>query len=449
MMNRREALQTFGAATLLGSLALGSNGAQPIRTLPNTFSPKRPYPFRVWSKGKTLAPVTQVTPEDGHYVHTYFDVTPFSPSQRYFAVTRVPILSRLPVLGDQADICVIDLEAQTIQRVYTTRCWGYQTGANIQWGATDRRLYINDVVDGTAVCVGIDLETTETLAYAGPLYSIAPDESCVVGFPHELKDVSQEGYGVPPRKPGEYASLPPGASKDEGVWLTDLKSNKKRLIASLADVAAKVPSPPPFEGGTYYFWHTKFNRQGTRLLQVLRYMHPSMPDTRNPMMFTFKPDGSDICFTPKTDRVPVWDANGGHPNWHGDGLHVIRSMPVEGMEGSRFVQARYDGADFRVLSETLQGGGHPSVEPQGKYLITDKRHYQDGVALMGLRLIDLTADEERRVCDMPTIDKNKLENVVLRLDGHPVWSRDYKKVSLQAAPLGKRQLFIVDLEAML
>jgi hypothetical protein len=448
-MKRREALQAIGAATLFGSLALGSDGAQPIRTLPNTFSPKRPCPFRVWSKGKALAPVTQVTPEDGHYVHTYFDVTPFSPSQRYFAVTRVPILNRLPVLGDEADICVIDLEAQTIQRVYTTRCWGYQTGANVQWGATDRHLYVNDVVDGTAVCVGLDLETTETLAYAGPLYSIAPDESCVVGFPHELKDVSQEGYGVPPRELGEYASLPPGASKDEGVWRTDLKTNKKRLIASLADVAAKVPSAPPFKGGTYYFWHTKFNRQGTRLLQVLRYMHPEMPDTRNPMMFTFKPGGSDICFTPKTDRVPVWDANGGHPNWHGDGLHVIRSMPVEGMKGNRFVQARYDGADFRLLSETIKGGGHPSVEPQGKYLITDERHDQDGVALMGLRLIDLTADEERRVCDMPTIDKSKLENVVLRLDGHPVWSRDYKKVSLQAAPLGKRQLFIVDLEAML
>jgi hypothetical protein len=124
-------------------------------------------------------------------------------------------------------------------------------------------------------------------------------------------------------------------------------------------------------------------------------------------------------------------------------------MPVEGLEGNRFVQARYDGTDFRILSETVEGGGHPSVEPQGKYLITDKRHDQDGVALMGLRLIDLTANEERRVCDMPTIDKNKLENVVFRLDGHPVWSRDYKKVSLQAAPLGKRQLFIVDLEAML
>jgi len=83
------------------------------------------------------------------------------------------------------------------------------------------------------------------------LYSIAPDESCVVGFPHELRDVSQPGYGVPPRKQGEFASLPPGAAKGEGIWRTDLKTNPKRLIVSLADAAAKVPSRPPFNGGTY------------------------------------------------------------------------------------------------------------------------------------------------------------------------------------------------------
>ena len=90
----------------------------------------------------------------------------------------------------------------------------------------------------------------------------------------------------------------------------------------------------------------------------------------------------------------------------------------------------------------------PALSPSGKYLVTDKRHDHDGVALMGLRLIDLTANEERKTCNMPTIDRNKLENVVFRLDGHPVWSRDDKKVSLQTAPLGKRQLFIVDLNAL-
>ncbi len=102
-----------------------------------------------------------------------------------------------------------------------------------------------------------------------------------------------------------------------------------------------------------------------------------------------------------------------------------------------------------MLSENIAGGGHPRIEPEGKYLITDSFGYDGDTAVVNLRLVDLVAEEERNVCAIPTIDKGKLEDTVFRLDGHPVWSRDYKKVSLQAAPEGKRQLFIVDLERML
>ena len=455
-MNRRAMLHVFGAAgsfAALSKLGLGRASAQsaaepaPPIPLPNRFSEKTSYRFKPWNPGKTLAPVTQVTPDTASYVHTYFDVTPFSPSQRYLAITRVPELGRPPVLGDLADVCVIDREMQTIQSVYTTKCWGYQTGSSVQWGATDRYLFTNEVVNGVAVCIRIDLETAETLAYAGPLYTVAPDDSCVLGFPHELRDVSQTGYGVPPKKVGEFATLPPGASKDEGIWRTDLATNTKRLVASLADVAAKVPTPPPVEGGTYYFWHTKFNRQGTRLLQVLRYMHPATPDTRHPMMFTFKPDGSELYYTPNSDRVPVWGGGGGHPNWHGDGVHVVRSMEVDG-DTERFIQARYDGSGFKILSEKLEGGGHPSIEPRGRFLITDEDTKLEDAAAVKLRLADLNADEEQAVCTIPTIDKNALDDKMFRLDGHPVWSRDYKQVSLPAAPEGKRQLFLVDLSAV-
>lgn len=68
---------------------------------------------------------------------------------------------------------------------------------------------------------------------------------------------------------------------------------------------------------------------------------------------------------------------------------------------------------------------------------------------MNLRLVDLMAEQERNVCAIPTIGKDKLEDTVFRLDGHPVWSRDYKKVSLQAAPESNRQVFIVNLEHVL
>ncbi len=402
---------------------------------------KKRYEFRPYLEGKRLAPVTQVTPSGGHYIHTYYDVCPFSPSSRLLAVTRLPFADRPPVLGDLADVCVIDLEDQTIRTVYRTKCWGFQTGANLQWGATDRHLYTNDVFEDVAVCVRIDLETGETRAYAGPKYEIAPDESAVFGFPLELLDVTQPGYGVPPKAPGRFRKLPPGASKTEGVWRTDLKTNEKTLLVSLADVAARIPEPPPRDGGTFYFWHTKVNPQGTRILQVLRCLFPDGSGGRNAMVFTYAMDGSDIRYTPSR---PVWGLSGGHPNWHPDGEHIIRVLPVEGGK-LRFCQFRWDGSGFRVLSETIEGGGHPRIEPGGRFLVTDAFPRIEGRQHVALRLVRFDEERVEDICVLPTVDRDHIEHMVLRLDGHPAWSRDFKKVIFQAAPAGERQLFIADL----
>ncbi|MCK5173381.1 MAG: hypothetical protein KAR47_08315, partial [Planctomycetes bacterium] len=414
-MNRRDFVLSSAGLTAM----LCTSGVWAVQ---NTFSRKKYYKFESFNTDKTLAPVTRVTPDDGFYVHTYFDVCPFSPSERYYAVTKIPFQDKMPILGDTAQVCVIDLQEQTIQTVFTTKCWGYQTGANVNWGSADRHLYTNDVIGGTAVCVRIDLETGETKAFAGPLYHIAPDESCVIGFPHELRDISQIGYGVPPRKPGDFAALSIGAAKDEGIWRTDLKTGEKTLLVSLANVAAKVPEPEQKEGGTYYFWHSKFNRQGTRIVQVLRYMLEYGTSSRNPMAFTFNADGTDIQYTPLSDRVPVWDNGGGHPNWHPDGENILRCLSPDGGD-RRYCLFRYDGSDFKVLCPKIKAGGHPSIEVRGKYLITDDTPVIDDIQHVTLKLINLAAEEDREICSIPTIDRRNLVDKVFRLDGHPAWSR--------------------------
>ena len=66
--------------------------------------------------------------------------------------------------------------------------------------------------------------------------------------------------------------------------------------------------------------------------------------------------------------------------------------------------------------------------------------------MIKLRLVDFVAEEESCICTIPTIDKRILKDSLFSLDGHPAWSQDYKKGSLQAAPNGKCQLFVVDLE---
>jgi len=439
-MNRRKFLRT--SSGLFVSAAIPG-----IWSCKRITAKKQKYNFEPF-KGESLAPVLKVTPDDGYYVHTYFDVTPFSPTQRYLAVSRLPFQDRIPKLGDTASVCVIDLHSETIETVYTTKAWGFQTGTNVQWGASDRYVYTNDFIDGKAVAVQIDLESDNVTIFDTSMYHVAFDGSSMIGFPLKYLNVTQQGYGLPSSDNTSPIKLPIGAATDEGIWRIDLHTGKIRLLYSLADVAAKIPEPPPEKNGTYYFWHSKFNRQGTRIMQVLRCLFPGGWGGRNPMVFTLNSDGSNVKFT---KNFPVWGCSlGGHPNWHPDGEHIIRNMKPYG-EDTYLCQMKFDGSDFKILSEKFKSSGHPSIHPDNQYIMTDRWTRDDGRQKISLILFDQIADESVTITTMPTIDRQGLTGIrkTLRLDGHPVWSRDYKRVSFQAAVDGNRQLFIIDLSKII
>lgn len=394
-------------------------------------------------------PVQRITPDDGHYNFTYYDIPAHSPSNRYLAVTKVPFLEdRLPRYGEVAEVCVIDLQEQTISTVYKTISWGFQTGALLHWGDSDRYLYTNDSFKGEdAVCVQIDLETGKTTAFAGPMYNIAPNGQFVVGFPLELLNITQQGYGIPSKDPLNPRKLPVGAAKDQGVWKTDLLSNHKELLVSLADMAAKIPVEPPEENGTYYCWHTKVNPQSTRILQVFRCVFPSGFGGRNPMVFTYNTIGEDIHLA---SGDHIWGQAGGHPNWHPDGINIIRVLKPEGSHSPyRFCQHRYDGKNFHVLSDSIIGGGHPRITPDSRYISTDAFPVENNEQMLKLRLIDLQTNTDHSLLAMNTSPRQGLKNSTLRLDGHPTWDRFYKKLVFQAAPEGKRQVYVADLSSVI
>ncbi|MGA1495968.1 MAG: hypothetical protein ACO37D_11285, partial [Rhodothermales bacterium] len=207
------------AGTGCSRTATGGNIIQrgPLGNGPVSESDRRRLTFRRYRPGQTIGQVMVVTPDDGFYLHTFYDECPFSPSERYLCVNRIPYQGQFPKYGDLCDICLIDLQEETIETVYRTLGWGFQLGANLNWGATDRYLYTNDILNGQAVCVRMDLETREAQAFSGPMYDIEPNERSVVSFPLDLINDTQEGYGVPEYR--ERGGIR-GAPKDQGLWRT-------------------------------------------------------------------------------------------------------------------------------------------------------------------------------------------------------------------------------------
>ena len=429
-----------------------SAGFLAFMTIPGCYSVSnakkslRSYKFRDYQKDTSVGRVKIVTPDDGYYIQTFFDVCPFSPGQRYLAVTKFPFQDRHVEYGDIADVCVIDLENETIRTVYSTKGWAMQLGANLNWGKTDRCLYTNDIIANQDVCVRIDLETLETKAFTGPMYHIAPDESAVIGFPLDLINgyqngvPTQMGYGVPKYKDIKEIE---GAPSDQGLWQTNLATNEKKLLLSLRR-AYEAVNDPFAKGGNHYFFHSKYNPQSTRIFQVFRCI---FPDSRryHPTLLTFNPDAGDIQQAVTREQ---WSHGGHHPNWHPDGENIIMNLtPVWlGDDTMRFCMVHYTGRDFKILTTKTRGSGHPSVNADTSYLISDfyvgeyKRLGHDDCPI---RLIDLNIDEEVSICNVFT-DLDISEST-FRIDPHPVWSPDHKKVCFNGAPNGVRQVFVADL----
>lgn len=165
------------------------------------------------------------------------------------------------------------------------------------------------------------------------------------------------------------------------------------------------------------------------------------------MVFTYNTEGEDIQLA---SGAHIWGQAGGHPNWHPDGINIIRVLKPDGADSPyRFCQHRYDGKNFQVLSDTIIGGGHPRITPDSRYISTDAFPVVNGVQKLVLRLIDLETDTDHTLLTMKTSPRQGLKNATIRLDGHPTWNRFYRKLAFQAAPEDRRQVYIADLSGML
>lgn len=457
-MNRRKFIQKTSAG--LFAIVLGSKNWNIL----NEFEKPHFYEFKPYRLGKTIGEIYRVTPDEGFYCNTYHDVIPWSPSQRFLAVTKMPYQDKITTLGDIAEVCVVDLKEQTIQSVYKTKVWGYQLGANLHWGNSDRFLYTNDLIDGKhAVAVQIDLKTQETNALKGPVYDISPDRSKIMSPTLEYMNTTQYAYGTPAPKADEstFMRLPAGAAKDEGVWETDVETNQKTLLVSFSKAADTLEDRSYYEGGTFYFWHTKYNPHGNRVMMVLRCTFPEKEKfddkgSRNPNLLISNAKGENINVAISRKQ---WELGANHPTWHPDGEHVIMNLTPEwlGEKEERFCQFKWDGSDLKILSDKFKASGHPTITPDSRYLLSDAypmdEEFVQENGEVPIRLIDLKQQIEYTVCTIFT-DLGRKYDIPrswgpTKLDCHPVWDRNFEKICFNGAPKGERAVFIADLKSFI
>ncbi|MEY2920503.1 MAG: hypothetical protein RL261_1808 [Pseudomonadota bacterium] len=413
-------------------------------------------PFPAYTDFAPQVPVWCVTPGDTGFIHRYYDSSPFSPSGRYFAVTRLPFEDRLPKPGDVAQIVVIDLATGDARTVAETRGWDVQLGAQLQWGADDQTLLYNDVElrDWMPYGVRHDLQTGEVRRLGGTIYSVSPDGRLAASPCLRRMAVTQRGYGVV--VPKDQVPENRGASEDDGIWITDLQTGHTRLLISLAKVVEQLGDQLPVarKRGDFFGFHVKWNPQGTRLMLALRWLPRSLLPWKRKRRYgakhvvTMNADGSNVRVAVSAER---WAKGGHHPNWCPDGEHVLMNLNTQG-DGLRFARLAPDGSTCETLVPAIRGSGHPTLHPAGQHLLTDAYvdeplAFSDGTA--PIRLVDLRSGSEKQLVRIGIQPLAERSTGALRVDPHPAWDRTYTRIAFNACPDGKRRVYVADLADIL
>jgi len=397
-----------------------------------------------------LVPVWCATPGIGRAIHRFFDTSPFSPSGRYLALTRLPFEDRLPRPGDAAEVLLVDLEEGKEEVVAETKGWDTQLGAQVQWGADDTQLFFNDLDVRTWRPFGVIVNpaTGARRALEGTVYMVSPDGKRAASPSLPQTGATQKGYGV--IVPPETVTLNQGAPDDDGLYVTDVETGECRLLVSLRRIVETVE--PAFDlseyaDGDFFGFHVKWNPQGDRLMLVLRWKPRDERKMKHDLI-TLRADGAEI-------RVPVpdalWGRGGHHPNWCPDGETVMMNLKADGRT-LRLVKARYDGSDFAVMTEAVIGSGHPTLHPDGRHVLTDVYLHEPlacGDGTTPIRWIDLETGSEQnlvRINNDPPFPGPVRE---LRIDPHPAWDRSFRRIAFNGCDQGVRRVYVADLSELL
>lgn len=397
---------------------------------------------RAYRPKETKVPIHVVTPSDGHYMTTFFDIDPVSPSGRYLAVTRVPFIWRVPTLGESASVVVIDLHSGDAKTVYQTVGWGAQLGANVQWGADDRTLFCNDVVDGRGTGVRINIDDLTARPLSGPIYGLTPDKRYSYSGRIDYINAGIPGYGVP----DPIFSKPRATEKEsqiDGIWRTDLETGATELFLSVREIVSQIPEQEKLSGGTYYIFNVKISPCGTQGFAVLFTRGAPGRVGWPPQLVTFNLDGSNVKLA-IPDRL--WRRGGHHPSWMPRGGEIIMNLR-HGGPNLQFVRFKPDGTDLQVIAPSHVGGGHPSVNPSETHLLTDayvSEKHANANGEVPIRLIDLRTNIETALCYLDTRGLDGWR----RIDPHPVWSCLGQKVYFNGVVDGRRQVLCADMSGL-
>jgi len=319
------------------------------------------------------------------------------------------------------------LNGDKTKETITTKAWNWQQGCMLQWSYNHSNIfYYNDYsqYSNHYVTKVYDINKNKIVDELPiPICCIAKDETYALSLNFERLALMRPDYGYFCNK---NVSLPD--NKNDGIWKIDLKTKEISLIITLKRLI-DLNTVETMKDAEHKVNHIDIAPNSKRFMFLHRWVGPQGRFMR---LITSDSDGNNL-FILNGDKMTS------HSCWWGNDK-IISFCHTSEFNNSYVV---FDDLthEKKLMSEKLPTfDGHPSVSPDGKWMITDS--YPELDRMSKLFLYNIKNDDfkclGRFYQPLKYVGKD-------RIDLHPKWNLNGSKVYIESGHDGQRKLYQIDL----
>jgi hypothetical protein len=401
------------------------------------------------SNAEDLPPVRAITRGPKFHWFGYYDKLQFDPASRLVLGNEVDFEGRTPTEDDVIKVGVVDTGAQDRwAELGETRAWNWQQGCMLQWIPGSKTEVIwNDRRGEQFVAHVLDVKTKKRRTLPAPIYALSPDGRFAVLPDFRRLNETRPGYGYAGVADPHRAERAP---KEAGLWRMEMKTGKTKLLFSFADVAAI-----PYRDGVKYvndpakskhwFNHLLYAPDGRRFLFLHRWREVTGNETRQQLsgggakpfstrMLTCDADGSNLYVVDPYGKTS-------HFIWR-DPQHIC-AWAWHPSRGDKFYLYRDRTEQVEVVApDVMTENGHNTYLPgkNNEWILNDT--YPDKNRLQHPYLYHIPTNRRFPLGHFHSPPEYVGE---WRCDTHPRFSPDARKVVIDSAHAGGRQMYLIDI----
>lgn len=385
-------------------------------------------------KGFTVNPISL---KEG-YFFGFHELQPFSKKNDKVLTNKIPYAEiRMPGAEDYLKVGYLNFNGKNLDNFVElgeTNAWNFHKGCRLQWFNEDKIIF-NCTKGCRMVSKIVDIHTKEEKIIPYPIDTLSPNGKYATSFSYQRLEEHMPGYGY--IHEDKDAFIPKKAPSDTGLYLINIETKERELIADLKSLAERTKNEEASSKSDHYVTHSEFSHD-SKYISFFHRWTGEYKGKRYTELMIYNLETQELFRAPTIDHLTShYDWNKQHEiiaycNYNNKDAHVL--LKIDELENSH-----------HVAHPQLNSDGHQSFI-DNKSFITDT--YPDKWRMAKLYSVDIIEDKAQLLASIHSSKKFQSNpgQGHIACDLHPIVSKDGKYVCFDTVKTGKRALAVMALK---